>query len=237
MKLPARNHHITLPDAARMTRRHREARPDAERAGSFHADQVRELLEQPGVVALRYYHALEEDGRPAVILAGADVMNDDLVDGVLLELHFPCPPFCSLPNELNASERPTGKRPYRSVPLALPRRDHHIAVEAAAVMTRRYRDAFPEREKAGAFLATQVRGLLAHPDCVALRYYYALDAKGRDAMILVGVDPEGADLLDGVLLELHFPCPPFCSSPNALNASARTAATRRYEVAALAGAH
>ena len=236
MELPARNHHILLADAARMTRRYRETRPDAERGGAFHADPVRELLDQPGVAALRYYHALEENGRPAVILVGADDRNHDLVDGILMDLHIPCPPFCPFPNELNASERPKGKRPYRAVPMALPRRDHHIAVEAAAVMTRRYREQFPRREKAGAFLAEQVRELLAHRDCVALRYYYALDEAEKEAMILVGVDPEGADLTDGVLLELHIPCPPFCPTFNRLNWSGRVIETRRHEVAVPVGA-
>lgn len=235
MKLPARNHHILLADAARMTRRHREDRPDAEGGGAFHAPQVLELLDQPGVAALRYYHALEEDGRPSVILVAADARCNDLWRGVLLGSAIPCPPYGSLANALNVSERPKGKRPYRAVPMALPDRDHHVAAETAAVMTRRFRERFPEREKAGAFLAEKVREVLAQRDCRALRYYYAIEDVPRDTLVLVGVDPEGADLTDGVLLELSIPCPPFCADLNVLNWNGRVIEKRRQEVAALAG--
>ncbi|MEK6769252.1 MAG: hypothetical protein AABY85_09730, partial [Gemmatimonadota bacterium] len=124
---------------------------------------------------------------------------------------------------------------YRAVPLALPKRDHHITLDAAATMTRRYREAFPDRVKGGAFLAPQVRELLAQRDCLALRYYYALDEAAKKTLALVGVDPEGADLTDGTLLETSIPCPPFCASMNALNASLGSAELRRLEFAVTAG--
>jgi hypothetical protein len=234
MFLPTRDHHIQLADAARMTRRFRETRLNDEKGGAFHAAQVKEVLDQPGCSALRYYHALEEDGRATVVLVGVDVINDDLTDGVLLEQMIPCPPYCGLPNDLTASERPKGKQPYRAVPLALPKRDHHITLDAAATMTRRYREAFPDRVKGGAFLAPQVRELLAQRDCLALRYYYALDEAAKETLVLVGVDPEGADLTDGVMMELSIPCPPFCASMNELNASLGSAELRRLEFAVTA---
>ncbi|MDO8667233.1 MAG: hypothetical protein Q7J79_11510 [Gemmatimonadales bacterium] len=234
MFLPTRDHHIQLADAARMTRRFRETRLNDEKGGAFHAAQVKELLDQPDCSALRYYHALEEDGRTTVVLVGVDARNDDLWDGVLLEVSIPCPPYCGLPNELTASERPKGKQPYRAVPLALPKRDHHITLDAAATMTRRYREAFGDRVKGGAYLAPQVRELLAQRDCLALRYYYALEA-AKETLILVGVDPEGADLTDGVLLETTIPCPPYCGVLNSLNASLGSTKMRRLEVAVTAG--
>ena len=44
MTLPARNHRITLQEAAAHTRRHREAKVHEIKAGAFHKDQVLELL-------------------------------------------------------------------------------------------------------------------------------------------------------------------------------------------------
>ena len=234
MFLPTRDHHIQLADAARMTRRFRETRPNGERGGAFHSGPILELLDQPGCAAMRYYHALGAYGRPTLVLVGVDVSNDDLTDGVVLDLMVPCPPFCALPNELNASERPKGKQPYRAVPLALPKRDHHITLDAAAAMTRRYREAFPDRVKGGAFLAPQLRELLAQRDCLALRYYYALDEAAKKTLVLVGVDPEGADLTDGALLEMSIPCPPYCAGINELNASLGSAEMRRLEFAVTA---
>ncbi|MEK6610006.1 MAG: hypothetical protein AABZ35_03700, partial [Gemmatimonadota bacterium] len=113
-------------------------------------------------------------------------------------------------------------------------RDHHITLDAAATMTRRYREAFPDRVKGGAFLAPQVRELLAQRDCLALRYYYALDEAAKKTLVLVGVDPEGADLTDGALLEMSIPCPPYCAGINELNASLGSAEMRRLEFAVTA---
>ena len=95
MALPARDHRIPLEAATALTRRYRErGRPDAMRAGAFHADQVKELLAQPGCVGLRVYHGIKDDGAGALILVGIDSNEHDLT-GVMLEFCFPCPPFCN----------------------------------------------------------------------------------------------------------------------------------------------
>ena len=118
---------------------------------------------------------------------------------------------------------------------ALPPRDHHIALEAAARMTRRYRLRVRDREKGGAFHADQVRELLGQSDCVALRYYHALDEAKQYAMILVGVDRVNADMTHGIVMDFHIPCPPFCGEPGELNSSNRVvAAAERQRVPALA---
>lgn len=103
MALPDRDHAITLAEAAEMTRRWRRAQPKAEKAGAFHADQVKALLDQPGCESLRYYHALNEDGSYAIILVAVDHAGCDLTDGILMEKHFPCPPFCEPMSDLATS--------------------------------------------------------------------------------------------------------------------------------------
>ena len=102
--------------------------------------------------------------------------------------------------------------------MALPPRDHRISLQAAAALTRRYRDdAGKGAEKAGAFHADQVRALLAQPACVALRIYYGRDEAGAPALVLVGVDANDQELTAGVLLDFGFPCPPFCTDDSVLN--------------------
>jgi hypothetical protein len=224
MALPPRNHQVPRTFAAELIRRHRDHAPDAEMGGVFHGDQVRDLLAQPGCVTFRYYHGIDDDGKPTIILVGVDAEDRDLTDGPMLEMHFPCPPLCSQPNALNGLPIILGRRPYREAPLLLPPRDHRITLEAAARMTRRYRTAAPTGEKAGAFHADQVRALMAQDGCLALRYYHGMHEDGRPAIILVGMDPEGADMTDGVLLEKHYPCPPLCSELNVLNSGVGRAA-------------
>ena len=76
--------------------------PDDIRAGTFHEDQVTELLNQKGCVGLRIYHGRDEEGKPTFVLAGIDGANNDLHAGVLLEQPLPCPPFCPASGPLNA---------------------------------------------------------------------------------------------------------------------------------------
>jgi hypothetical protein len=102
--------------------------------------------------------------------------------------------------------------------MALPPRDHHISLEAAAALTRRYRDvAGKAAQKAGAFHADQVGELLAQPGCVALRIYYGKDESGENTLVLVGVDGNDKDMTGGVLLDFIFPCPPVCTEDSPLN--------------------
>jgi hypothetical protein len=102
MALPARDHRISLDAAAALTRKHRDtAGKDAKKAGAFHADQVRALLDQPGCVALRIYHGRQDSGDPAFVLVGVDKDDKELTGGVLLEICFLCPPWCTDGSALN----------------------------------------------------------------------------------------------------------------------------------------
>ena len=96
-----RDHRISLADASVLTKRHSTANPNAEKAGTFHKDQVLELLNQPGCVALRIYYGRQADGKPALVLTGVDKADSDITAGVILEQHLPCPPYCGDGNTLN----------------------------------------------------------------------------------------------------------------------------------------
>mgnify|MGYP001610941696 FL=1 len=100
MALPARDHRIGLAEAAALTNSYRAAKVSEEKAGAFHKDQVLELLNQPGCVALRVYYARLVDGKPALVLTGMDKQDKDLT-GTILEQHFPCPPYCDPESSLN----------------------------------------------------------------------------------------------------------------------------------------
>jgi hypothetical protein len=102
--------------------------------------------------------------------------------------------------------------------MALPDRDHRISLDAAAALTKRYRDAAgKDPPKAGAFHADQVMKLLQQPGCAALRIYYATKDDGEPGFVLVGVDANDKDMTGGILLEICFFCPPFCGDGSALN--------------------
>ena len=99
--------------------------------------------------------------------------------------------------------------------MALPEpKGHKIPLSDAAAQTKRSRES---GHKGGMFLRKELDELLAQPGCSAVRYYYGLDANGLDSLILVGVDKDGNDMVNGVLIDGHYPCPPFCGDGNTLN--------------------
>lgn len=67
------------------------------------------------------------------------------------------------------------------------------------------------------FPKEDVDQLLAQPGCKGLRIYNARNKEGEDTVILTGVDDKGNDMVEGLLLEWSFPCPPFCGGGNSLN--------------------
>lgn len=99
------------------------------------------------------------------------------------------------------------------MPLPSPK-SHRIALSAAADQVR---SAAKREQKGGLFLRKELDELLAQPNCAGLRYYYGRNEKGEDTLILVGVDKDGNDQLQGVVMEDCFLCPPFCGTANSLN--------------------
>ncbi len=103
MSLPARDHRIPLAAAAALTRRYRDGvGKGAQKACAFPAEPVRDLLAQPGCVALRIYYGKQEGGAETLVLVGLDANDKEITGGVLLEFGFPCPPFCDDGSSLNA---------------------------------------------------------------------------------------------------------------------------------------
>ena len=97
------DHDIALNDAASLTRNFRDrAGKNAIKGGFFGQAALQQLLDQDGVVGIRYYYAQENDGRPVLVLVGVGNDGNDMVEGFVLERSIPCPPFCGLFNELNS---------------------------------------------------------------------------------------------------------------------------------------
>jgi hypothetical protein len=59
--------------------------------------------------------------------------------------------------------------------------------------------------------------ILGQTGCMGIRMYYALDDKGKDQLVLVGVDSNGDDMTSGVIVDRLIKCPDNCSSKNNLN--------------------
>ena len=104
----------------------------------------------------------------------------------------------------------------------IPKKDHKISKKDAKEYTKRFRDKEEKKDPLPpmppvAFHRDAYDRILSQPGCVAVRSYPALTAEGGATVVLVGVDVDGNDLVDGELAQAADVCPPFCSDGNDLN--------------------
>ena len=112
--------------------------------------------------------------------------------------------------------RPRRPEPSRKVP-PLGRRSHRLTHAAA----RRMRERFLRRYRGKAApIQPGVYGrgifdrILAQKGCVGIRLYPGVDEDGRLTTLIVGVDGEGNDMLAGIIGDMPWRCPPYCSAAN-----------------------
>lgn len=96
--------------------------------------------------------------------------------------------------------------------------DHSITLAEASELTQNYRDAAESNAIQGSFFGkSALQRILDQGGCVGIRIYYAQEDDGTPTLVLVGVDENEDDLIDGELAEFGVPCPPRCGSSNDLN--------------------
>lgn len=99
-----------------------------------------------------------------------------------------------------------------------PERNHKIPLEAAAALTRRYRQGAGRGAPLATLFPNSVfESLMAEPGCAGVRIYYGQGEAGQRELILVGVDGEGNDMTSAQVYDYGIPCPPYCGNPDVLN--------------------
>ena len=97
-------------------------------------------------------------------------------------------------------------------------KDHQISLEFARQLTQNFRSKSNSQETiSGLFDKETVLTVLNQSECVAMRYYHGINDEDKNVIVIVGVDKQGNDILDGIIIEKAFPCPPFCGDINDLN--------------------
>ncbi|MCH6558974.1 hypothetical protein IH799_01320 [candidate division KSB1 bacterium] len=96
--------------------------------------------------------------------------------------------------------------------------DHSISLEDASKMTRNFQLQSASDQIIGGFFGKDaVLAIISQEGAVGLRYYYGLDDEGTPHIILIGVEADGNDMIDGLLAERAAACPPHCPEFNDLN--------------------
>jgi hypothetical protein len=93
-----------------------------------------------------------------------------------------------------------------------------VNLTEASGWTGNYRKTIPAEEIIGQFVGkNQLMKILNQKGCVGIRFYYGIGDDGKKNLIAVGAGSDENDMTSGVILERFLPCPPRCSSRNALN--------------------
>ncbi len=94
---------VTLNDASRWTANYRNTIQPGDVIAEFQGkEKLLELLNQEGCVGIRFYYAINDEGKKVLVLVGADSDENDMENGLILDKGDKCPPFCSRRNLLNS---------------------------------------------------------------------------------------------------------------------------------------
>ncbi len=99
--------------------------------------------------------------------------------------------------------------------------NHDISLQDAAALTENYRD---QQSGSGYILGEYfskdgIYSVLTQSGCVGIRIYYGLSNSSVPKLVIVGVNADENDMVDGNILEMGSPCPPTCSTSNDLNST------------------
>lgn len=93
---------VTLAEAAAWTKRYRTSNPTAIKASFYGVNKINDVLNQPGVVGIRFYNGEDQNGVNNLILVGVDANEDDITTGIIMETGAKCPPYSGVSNQLNS---------------------------------------------------------------------------------------------------------------------------------------
>lgn len=94
---------------------------------------------------------------------------------------------------------------------------HEITLAEAAALTANHRTNHPNEILGLFFGKTAILEILNQENCVGIRAYYGEDNQGANKLVIVGVDANKNDLINGKIADYGIPCPQRCSNSNSLN--------------------
>lgn len=203
-----RDHLISLSEAVDLTLRHQREHADEGHGGFFFREAFDTILGQTGCVAMRIYRAKSEAGTRHFVLVGVNAQGRDMAAEALREKCQPCPPYCDISSPLvGAKISAIGQRKGPGLPEP---KSHVIELAEAKDLVFRHRADHPDQPRAELFHRGSLDTMLAQPGCAGVRIYRGKAADGRRHFVMVGVDGQGLDLVGGILMEMSWPCPPYC---------------------------
>lgn len=88
-----------------------------------------------------------------------------------------------------------------------------ITLEEAIDFTHSYQEKHPNATKAYLVDVAKLNLITAQEGCVSVRIYNGYEtATDTTNLVLVGVNEQGNDMTEGIILERALPCPKYCDS-------------------------
>lgn len=95
-----------------------------------------------------------------------------------------------------------------------------ITLAEGAEMTANYRATINVGETIGHAVGKNlVNAILNQTGCMGIRLYYAINNKGVKQLVLVGVNSDGDDMYQGIIVDKIPNCPPECGKTSPLNSA------------------
>lgn len=92
-----------------------------------------------------------------------------------------------------------------------------ISLDQAIEFTHSYQEQNPNAIKAFFVGSDKVNSILEQENCMGIRMYNGYDVETQsNNLVLVGVDENGEDMTNGVIVEHLNPCPPDCPKNSSL---------------------
>lgn len=93
-----------------------------------------------------------------------------------------------------------------------------ISLQEAQEMIGAFQRSFPEANKAYFVGSNHLKTIMNQEFCIGVRIYNAYDSVSEsNTVVLVGVDENGNDMKEGVIVDRAVICPPVCPSISILD--------------------
>ena len=93
-----------------------------------------------------------------------------------------------------------------------------IDLTEAKELTNAYQAAFPTEPRCFFIGRDKLQSVIDQEGCIGVRMYRAFDVvRNEQNVVIVGVDANGSDMTDGLLLDKTVPCPNDCDTVSPLN--------------------
>lgn len=91
-----------------------------------------------------------------------------------------------------------------------------ITLSEAQTWTQNYQDDNPNATKAWLYDTSVLDDIITQSGCLGVRIYNAINDDDEACLVLVGVDANGDDMTEGVILDKGSPCPHNCDTSSPL---------------------